>query len=180
MLSSQNSFLPPPKWVLILQSGSKHSISHQFLRQSAITPGVVRKIVQYFFFFPLNEPILQLECMNSRMFLSLYFIKRMGNIYWETFIIVLRNVITLNFSVLVFSLEFCYRPVVPWSEYCGHIYRLQMWIKMKVGIFKISDIEEDVIWLSPILMVFSSLLRGVDCKDGRLVGLITFSSLLLI
>ncbi len=37
------------------------------LDQNAITSGVVRKIVQYFFFF-LNKPILQLKCMNSRMF----------------------------------------------------------------------------------------------------------------
>ncbi len=63
------------------------------MRQNAITPGVVRKIVQYLFFFFFNKPTLQLECMNSRMFLQLYFIKRMGNSY--------RSVIT--FTILVVS-----------------------------------------------------------------------------
>ncbi len=50
------------------------------LDQNSITPGVVGKIVSYFFFF-LNKPILPMECINSRMFLPLYPIKRMGNIY---------------------------------------------------------------------------------------------------
>ncbi len=50
------------------------------LHQNSKTPGVVQKIIQYFFF--LNKPILQLECMNSEMFLPLYYsIKRMGNVY---------------------------------------------------------------------------------------------------
>ncbi len=55
--------------------------------------------------FFLIIPILQLKYMYSRMFLPLYSIKRTGNIYRETFIIVLHNVITFSFPVLVFSLQ---------------------------------------------------------------------------
>ncbi len=50
------------------------------LRENAITPGVVRKSIQYFILF-LNKPIRQLGCMNFGMFLPLYSIKGMENIY---------------------------------------------------------------------------------------------------
>ncbi len=100
------------------------------LHQNAITPGVVQKIVQYFFF--LNKPILPLECMNSRMFLPLYSIERMGNIYRG-----ITQCFHLQFSCFgIQPTEYCFQPLVSWSKYCvlvhsGHIYRLQMWIKMQ-------------------------------------------------
>ncbi len=59
-----------------------------------------RKIVQYFFFF-FNKPILQLEYMNSKMFLPLYSIKRMGNIYHRS----VTQCYTFSFLVLVLGLQ---------------------------------------------------------------------------
>ncbi len=75
------------------------------LRQIATTPGVVWKIVQYFFSF-LNKPILQMECMNSRMFLPLYCIKRMWNIYGSV-----TQCYHFQFPCCgIQSTEFCYQP----------------------------------------------------------------------
>ncbi len=95
-------------------------------------------------FFPLNKPIQQLECINSRMFSPLYSIKRM-----------LHNVITFNFPVLVFNLQsFVINPwcrsdnIIFRSEYCiqcGSSYRLQMWIKMQHSVLKVSNNEGNVI-----------------------------------
>ncbi len=130
------------------------------------------------FFF--NKPILQLECMNFRMFLPLYSIKRMENFYVETVIVVLCNVITFHLRVLVFSLlSFVINPSILIRIL---IYRLQMWIKMKNGAFKINNNEENIINPANLLSLRSTSLssQGVDHKDRRLTRLITFSLLLLI
>ncbi len=82
------------------------------LRQNTITPGIVQKIVFNTFF--LNKPILQLEYINSRMFVPLNSMKRTGNIY--------RSVIQcyrLQFPCFgIQSTKFCYQSQVSWSEYC--------------------------------------------------------------
>ncbi len=72
--SSQNSFLSPPKWVRILQSVSKHNISGQICIKVQLLKVLSEKSFSTSF-FSLNKPILQLECMNSGMFLILYSIK---------------------------------------------------------------------------------------------------------
>ncbi len=123
----------------------------------------------------LNKPILQLECTKSRKFLPLYSIKRMGNTY--------RSVTQwyhLQFSCFgIQSTDFCYQPLVSWSEYCvlmhcERTYRLQMWIKMQHRVFKMSNTNPLSLWFT------FWLLKGVDHKNRRLAGLIAFSSLLLI
>ncbi len=61
-----------------------------------------------------------------------------------------------------------------WYKYCiliqyGHIYRLQMWIKMQHSVFQISNNEENVINVTNLLSLWSTSLssRGVDHKDRR-------------
>ncbi len=118
------------------------------LHQNAITPGIVRKIIQYFF------SLINLYC-NWNVWILECFYHYNPLREQETFIVVLHNVITFNFPVLVFSLQsFVFNPryrsddITFRSEYCilmqrGCIYRLQMWIKMQHNVFKISNSEEN-------------------------------------
>ncbi len=52
--SSQNSLLSPFKMSLNFAIWIKTQYLQSDLRQNAITPGVARKIVQYFFILPVN------------------------------------------------------------------------------------------------------------------------------
>ncbi len=76
-----NQFSFPSKMSLNLPIRIKTQYFPSNLCQNTITLGIVPKIVRYIFFFPLNKPTLQLDCMNSGMFLPLHSIKRTRNIY---------------------------------------------------------------------------------------------------
>ncbi len=117
-------------------------------------------------FFSLINLYCKLECINSRMFLPLYSIKRMRNIYRGV-----TQCYHLQFSCFgVQSIEFCYQPLVNWSEYCVLMhcrctYWLQMWTKMQPSVFKMSNNKENVINLKCTMSHFDPHLKSTNKFD---------------